>query len=101
MEEGAVNKPIYHSTSFAYDSAEELANVFQQKAEGFTYSRINNPTIATFEERITALEDGLAAVACSSGMAAIATAILSLVEKGDEIIAGNSLFGGTYKGMGD
>ncbi|MEJ6949806.1 O-acetylhomoserine aminocarboxypropyltransferase/cysteine synthase family protein [Natronospora cellulosivora (SeqCode)] len=96
IEEGAVNKPIYHSTSFAYDSAEELANVFQQKAQGFTYSRINNPTIASFEKRIADLEGGLAAVACSSGMAAIATAILSLVEKGDEIVAGNSLFGGSY-----
>ncbi len=96
FEEGAVNKPIYQSTSFAYDTAEELSRVFQQQAQGYTYSRINNPTIAAFEERITKIENGVGAIACSSGMAAISTAILSLVENGDQIVAGNSLFGGTY-----
>lgn len=90
-EQGAVNKPIYQSTSFAYDSAEELAQVFNQQAPGFVYSRINNPTIAAFEERMANLEGGIGAVCCSSGMAAISTAILSLVKKGDEIIASNSL----------
>ncbi|MTI61788.1 MAG: O-acetylhomoserine aminocarboxypropyltransferase/cysteine synthase [Firmicutes bacterium] len=95
-EEGAVNKPIYQSTSFAYDTAEELSQVFKQQAPGFTYTRINNPTVAAFEERLANLEDGVGAIACSSGMAAIATAILSLVEQGDHIVAGNSLFGGTY-----
>jgi len=96
FEEGAVNKPIYQSTSFAYDTAEELSQVFLQQAQGYTYSRINNPTVAAFEERITKIENGVGAIACSSGMAAISTAILSLVESGDQIVAGNSLFGGTY-----
>lgn len=96
FEEGAVNKPIYQSTSFAYDTAEELSQVFKQQAQGFTYTRINNPTVAVFEERMAKLEGGVGAIACSSGMAAIATAVLSLVEKGDQIVAGNSLFGGTY-----
>lgn len=96
FEEGAVNKPIYQSTSFSYKSAEELASIFQKEAQGFIYTRINNPTIAAFETKMTSLEDGLGAVCCSSGMAAIATAVLSIVEQGDEVIAGNSLFGGTY-----
>lgn len=96
FEEGAVNKPIYQSTSFAYQTAEELARVFTGKAAGFTYSRLNNPTNAAFEAKIARLEGGIGAVSCASGMAAISTAILSLVEQGDRIVAGNSLFGGTY-----
>ncbi len=95
-EKGAVNYPVYQSTSFSYDNAEELARVFNNRANGYIYSRINNPTNNNFEKQMVNLESGLGAVSCASGMAAIATAVLSLVKSGDQIVAGNSLFGGTY-----
>ena len=96
-EKGAINKPIFQTTSFEYDTAEELEKVFKNKKQGYVYSRINNPTNNAFERKVNRLEKGIGAVNCASGMSAISTAILSLLKSGDEIIAGNSLFGGTYK----
>ena len=96
VEAGAVNKPIYQSSAFAYSSAEELADVFQGRRGGYTYSRLSNPTTASLEAKMNSLEEGRGAVSCSSGMAAVATTLLSLVEAGDRIIAGSGLFGGTY-----
>ena len=93
---GATALPVYQSTSFAYESAEQLEAVFEGRDAGFVYSRINNPTLDRFERRMTALEDGLASVSCASGMAAISTTVLALAEAGDEIVSGNSIFGGTY-----
>ncbi len=94
---GATVTPIYQSSAFAYPSAEELEKVFNNAAPGFTYSRINNPTVEAFERRITSLEGGIASVACASGMAAISNAILNLVESGDEIISTPGIFGGTIE----
>ena len=96
QETGATTLPLFQSTSFAYQSAEQLESVFAGREPGFVYSRINNPTLQQFERRITVLEDGLASVSCASGMAAISTAVLALAQSGDEIISGNSIFGGTY-----
>ena len=93
---GATALPLFQSSSFAYDSAEEIEAVFAGRDAGFVYTRINNPTLDKFERRMTTLEEGLAAVSCASGMAAISTAVLSLAGSGDEIISGNSIFGGTY-----
>lgn len=93
---GATALPVFQSTSFAYKSAEELEAVFAGRDAGFVYSRINNPTLDRFERRMTALEDGLASVSCASGMAAISTTVLALAGAGDEIVSGNSIFGGTY-----
>ncbi len=93
---GATTSPIFQSTSFAYKSAEELEAVFAGREAGYVYSRINNPTLDHFERRITELEDGLASVSCASGMAAISTTVLALAGSGDEIVSGNSIFGGTY-----
>jgi len=93
---GATTTPIFQSSAFAYESAEELEAVFAGRAPGFVYSRINNPTLDRFERRMTVLEDGLASVSCASGMAAISTTVLALAGSGDEIISGNSIFGGTY-----
>jgi len=93
---GATALPIFQSTSFAYESAEELEAIFAGKDAGYVYSRINNPTLDRFERRMTVLEDGLASVSCSSGMAAISTAILTLAGSGDEIVSGSSIFGGTH-----
>lgn len=93
---GATVTPIFQSTSFAYESAEQLESVFAGRDAGFVYSRINNPTLDAFERRMTILEEGLASVSCASGMAAISTTVLALAGSGDEIISGNSIFGGTY-----
>jgi O-acetylhomoserine (thiol)-lyase len=84
------------STAFAYGSAEDIEAVFAGRDAGFVYSRIANPTVSAFEARITALEDGLGAIAVSSGMAAISSLALALAGSGEEIVAGSSLFGGTY-----
>jgi O-acetylhomoserine (thiol)-lyase len=93
---GATVPPIVQSTAFAYGSAEELESVFAGRDAGYVYSRIGNPTVGAFEARLTALEDGLGAIAVSSGMAAISSLALALAGSGEEIVAGSSLFGGTY-----
>ena len=93
---GATAQPIVQSTAFAYPSAEGLEAVFAGRDPGYVYSRIGNPTVGAFEARIAALEDGLGALAVSSGMAAISSLSLTLAGSGEEIVAGSSLFGGTY-----
>lgn len=93
---GALRFPIYAGVAFGFDSAEAMANCFYGRSADFAYSRIANPTVEVFEKRLTALENGFATVAVSSGMAAISTAILNLVTAGDNIVAASSLFGGTY-----
>lgn len=93
---GATAAPIVQSTAFAYRSAEDIEAVFAGRDAGFVYSRIANPTVSAFEARLTALEDGLGAIAVSSGMAAISSLALALTGSGEEIVAGSSLFGGTY-----
>ena len=92
---GATVVPVYQVNAFAQESAEKLEKVFQNKAPGFAYSRISNPTVDSFERRVAAMEGGIGAVACSSGMAAVTMALLNVLEAGDEIIAGSGLFGGT------
>ena len=92
---GATLTPIYQSSAFAHESAEKLEAVFNNKAAGFAYTRISNPTVEAFERRIAALEKGIGAVACSSGMAAVTMSLLNILQAGDEIIAGAGLFGGT------
>ncbi len=92
---GATVTPIYQSSAFEQDSAEKLEKVFQNTAPGFSYTRINNPTIASFEQRITLLEGGVSTIACASGMAAIFNAIMNVLRCGDEIISSASIFGGT------
>jgi O-acetylhomoserine (thiol)-lyase len=96
QHQGATAVPIYETTSYAYDSAQDLADVFDGRKFGHTYSRISNPTVTAFEQRITALERGTGAVATASGMAAISTTIFTLVAQGDEIISSKSLFAGTF-----
>ncbi|MFZ5946487.1 MAG: O-acetylhomoserine aminocarboxypropyltransferase/cysteine synthase family protein [Stygiobacter sp.] len=93
---GATSFPIYGSAAFAYNTAEDLSEVFEGKKFGYVYSRISNPTVTAFEHRMNALEEGIGAIAGASGMSAIATVIFTLTEYGDEIISSESLFGGTY-----
>ena len=87
--------PIVQSTAFAYDTAEALADVFAGTAPGHVYSRISNPTVLAFERRVAALEQGLGAQACASGMAAITAVVMALCAQDDEIVAAPDLFGGT------
>ncbi|ADY54878.1 Cysteine synthase [Syntrophobotulus glycolicus DSM 8271] len=93
---GATGIPIYQSTAFRHNTAEELENIFKGNAPGFVYSRINNPTVDSFERRIAFLEGGIAAVACASGMAAISLAVMNIVQSGEELVSGSGIFGGTY-----
>lgn len=92
---GATLTPIYQSSAFYQPSAEQHEKLFHNKAQGYSYTRIDNPTIEAFEEKMTVLENGKATVACSSGMAAITNALLNIVGAGDEIVTSNSLYGGT------
>ena len=93
---GARAVPIYQTTSFVFDSAEHAASLFNLQAFGNVYSRISNPTVAVFEERMAALEDGRAALAASSGQAAQMCALLTILRQGDEIVSSSTLYGGTY-----
>ena len=92
---GATLTLIYQSSAFYQTSAEQHEKLFHNKANGFSYTRINNPTIAAFENRMTKLEHGIASIACSSGMAAITNALLNIVRTGEEIVASTSLYGGS------
>lgn len=98
---GATVTPIYQVSAFAQDSAEQLEKVFNNKAPGYAYTRISNPTVTAFENRINALEKGIGAVACSSGMAAVTMSLLNILRSGDELIASAGLFGGTIDLFGD
>ncbi len=88
--------PIYQTTSFCYPSAENAAQVFVKEAEGFTYTRIENPTVEALERRLTALEQGVATVAFASGMAAVTAAVYALCGHSDHIVSLATLYGGTY-----
>ena len=92
---GATLTPIYQVSAFSQESAEKLEAVFNNRAPGFAYTRIGNPTTDSFERRIASLEKGIGAVACSSGMAAVTLSLLNILQAGDEVIASAGLFGGT------
>lgn len=98
---GATLTPIYQVSAFAQGSAEQLENVFNNKAAGFAYTRISNPTVSAFESRMSAIEKGIGAVACSSGMTAVSMSLLNILQAGDEVIASSALFGGTIDLFGD
>ena len=92
---GARAVPIYQTTSFVFDDAEQAAQLFELKQYGNIYTRISNPTTAVFEERIASLEGATGAVATASGMAAQLVAFLTLLQAGDEIVASSQLYGGS------
>jgi O-acetylhomoserine (thiol)-lyase len=93
---GARAAPIYQTTSFVFDSAEHAASLFNLQTFGNVYSRISNPTVAVFEERMAAIEAGRAALATGTGQAAEVTAILTLCRSGDHIVSASTLYGGTH-----
>ncbi len=88
--------PIYQTTSYVFNNAEHAANLFALKELGNIYTRIMNPTNDVFEQRLAALEGGVAALAVASGSAAVTYAILNIAGAGDEIVSASTLYGGTY-----
>lgn len=88
--------PIYQTTSYTFDSADHAADLFGLREFGNIYTRIMNPTNDVFEKRVAALEDGVGALAFSSGSAAVTFSILNIAGAGDHIVSANSLYGGTY-----
>src|SRR6267142_1227910 len=87
--------PIYQTSAYVFEDTEQAANLFALQRFGNIYSRIMNPTVAVFEERIAALENGIGAVATASGQAAQHIALVSLMDAGDEFVASSTLYGGT------
>lgn len=88
--------PIYQTTSYTFEDTEHAAKLFALEESGDIYSRIQNPTNSVLEQRVAALEGGVAALALSSGQAAEVTALLTIVKNGDEIVSGSSIYGGTH-----
>jgi len=88
--------PIYQTSSYVFNDSDDAAGRFNLSVPGFIYTRLNNPTNDILEQRLAALEGGIAAVATASGTAAISTTLLTLLRAGDHIVASSSLYGGTY-----
>ena len=94
---GSRTVPLYQTASYVFKSSEHAANLFALKEFGNIYTRLMNPTTDVFERRVAALEGGTGALATASGQAAITYALLAITRLGDEIVAGNNLYGGTYQ----
>ena len=92
----AVATPIYQTTSYAFDSTQHGADLFDLKVAGNIYTRIMNPTSDVLEKRVAAMEGGVGGLALASGMAAVTYAIFTIAESGDNIVATSTLYGGTY-----
>ena len=88
--------PVVKSTTFYYEKAQPMADLFDLKSEGFFYSRIGNPTLNAFEEKLALLEGGTGAIACASGMSATLLAVLNVCCAGDNIVSASAVYGGTY-----
>lgn len=88
--------PLVQSTTYKYDTAAEVAHLFDRPEQGHIYSRISNPTVAVLQQKVAELEGGVGAVATSSGQAASTLSILNLAQAGDHIVSSSSLYGGTY-----
>lgn len=95
IEHGSLHKPVHTSIAYAHDSADSIEKVFQGREPGYTYSRQINPTVTALENKITLMENGLATICFSTGMAAISAIMLSLLKTGDHIVSSAYLFGNT------
>lgn len=96
LTQGTRAVPIYQSTAYMFNDADHAANLFALAEPGYIYTRLNNPTNDILEQRLAALEGGIASVVTASGTSAISTALLVLLKAGDHIVASSSLYGGTY-----
>jgi len=94
---GARAVPIYQTTSYVFKSTDHAANLFALREFGNIYTRLMNPTTDVFEKRVAALEGGTGALGVASGQSAISYSLLAITRLGDEIVAGNNLYGGTYQ----
>ncbi|MHB8144114.1 MAG: O-acetylhomoserine aminocarboxypropyltransferase/cysteine synthase family protein [Vulcanimicrobiaceae bacterium] len=97
---GSRAAPIYQTAAYVFGSTDQAAELFQLRGYGHIYSRISNPTVAAFEERIASLEGGLGAVAFASGLAAQLCLVLSLAQSGDHIVSSENVYGGTVTQFG-
>ncbi len=97
---GSRAAPIYQTAAYVFGSTAQAAELFQLRGYGHIYSRISNPTVAAFEERIANLEGGLGAVAFASGLAAQLCLVLSLAQSGDHIVSSENVYGGTVTQFG-
>jgi O-acetylhomoserine (thiol)-lyase len=95
IEHGSLHKPIHTSVAYGYRDARELAAVFQGKQPGYRYGRQGNPTVSALEDKITKMEQGLATICFSTGMAAIGAIVQALLRKGDHVVSSSFLFGNT------
>ena len=89
--------PVYQTSAFQQESAERLEGIFHTTQPGYCYTRVGNPTVSSFERRMAAIEGGVGALACASGMAATFNVICGLCEAGDELVASSCLYGGTLE----
>ncbi|WP_222838538.1 O-acetylhomoserine aminocarboxypropyltransferase/cysteine synthase family protein [Olsenella uli] len=89
--------PVYQTSAFQQESAERLEGIFHNTQPGYCYTRVGNPTVSSFERRMAAIEGGVGALACASGMAATFNVICGLCEAGDELVASSCLYGGTLE----
>lgn len=96
---GARAVPIYQTTSYVFDNSQHAADLFALKESGNIYGRLGNPTQAALEERVAALEGGVAALAVASGAAAVTYTLLGLAGQGDNIVSANNIYGGSYNLM--
>ena len=96
LSQGTRAVPIYQSTSYVFNDSEHAANLFALAEPGYIYTRLNNPTNDILEQRLAALEGGIASVVTASGASAISTALLVMLKSGDHIVASCSLYGGTF-----
>jgi len=94
-EHGALHKPIHTAVTYGFDDVQDLVDIFQNKKKGYAYSRQGNPTVSALESKVTQMENGMATIAFSTGMAAISAVILSLMKQGDHVLASSFLFGNT------
>jgi len=92
---GSRTMPIYQTAAYVFGTTEQAAELFQLRSYGHIYSRISNPTVAAFEERMASLEGGLGAIAFSSGLAAQLCTVLALAQAGDHIVSSQNIYGGT------
>ena len=95
IEHGSLHKPIHANVAYGYEDARDLAAVFQGKQFGYSYGRQVNPTVTALENKISAMENGIATACFATGMAAIGTSLFSLLRAGDHMISSSFLFGNT------
>ncbi len=88
--------PIVQSTTFVYEKTQDMADLFDLKSDGYFYTRLANPTVAAFENKVAALEGGVCGIGCASGMSATSLAVFTVAGAGDNILSSQAVYGGTY-----